>query len=392
MRRAAAPYAVAAASLVVALVLLVLGTPAPNQSDDPSSRVAGRAGTLALYEWLGSLGFNVHRISGQFDTSAADVVLMIDPRTALSDADAARVMTSLTHGSDLLLAVGPESETQAAPLLRRLGVTLTGTRAAGTAVPAQPIDPGNRVHRVPLAAGAAIEAAATLTPLLTQAGAIAGVAEQVAGSGRAYVLASPFPLSNDGLRDGDSATLVLTLLERARGGAIGFDEYHHGEINAAGGGAAAIFESPLGLALLLALSCLVVFLVLSGRRLGRPVPATDVALVPTTASYIDAMAGLYARSRDRGVVASRYAEELKRRLAVGPAIDPGPDGDEAFVSALRVTRPELAGDAAALLQRARALAASAPDAAALLALARHVDDLERRWAQPAEAVPAQWRP
>jgi hypothetical protein len=59
---------------------------------------------------------------------------------------------------------------------------------------------------------------------------------------------------------------------------------------------------------------------------------------------------------------------------------------------LQVTRPELAGDAAALLQRARALAASAPDAAALLALARHVDDLERRWAQPAEAVPAQWRP
>jgi hypothetical protein len=362
MRRTVTPYALAAAALVLALVLLVLGTAPPTQNDDPSSRVAGKAGTLALYTWLGDLGFNVHRISGQFGTSATDALFIVDPRSPISDADAGAVMQALAHGADLVLAV-----------------------------PAQPIDAGGRVHSVPMGAGSAIDPAPFLTPLLAQGGALTAVAEQVPGGGRAYVLASAFPLSNDGLRDGDSSTLVLSMLERARGGAIGFDEVHHGEVNANLGGAEAVFESPLGLALLLGVAAVVAFLALSGRRLGRPLPAGDAALVPTTASYIDAMAGLYARSRDRGAVASRYAEELKQRLAPGPAGDPGLGGDEAFITALAASRPELTANAAAVLGRARALAAAAPDAAALLELARDVDDLERRWAEPAPVAPAQWR-
>jgi hypothetical protein len=82
---------------------------------------------------------------------------------------------------------------------------------------------------------------------------------------------------------------------------------------------------------------------------------------------------------------------LRRRLAAGPAGDLGPGGDEAFVAALRIARPELAGDAATVLRRARVLSLARPDAAALLALARDVDDLESRWAQPAAAATAQWR-
>jgi hypothetical protein len=379
--------------MILALILLVLGTAPPSQNDDPSSHVAGRAGTLALYTWLGNLGlgFNVHRISGSFDTTGSDTLFIVDPRTPLSDADAEAVMQSLAGGANLILAVSPESQAQAGVLLARLRVGLTDGRPAGTSAPAQPIDAGGRVHSVPTAAGAAIEAAPYLTPLLSQGGVLTAVAEQVAGAGRAYVLASAFPLSNDGLRDADSSTLVLSFLERARGGSIGFDEYHHGEIASAAGGAAAIFSSPLGLSLLLAVLTVVVFLAWSGRRLGRPLPAGDTALVPTTASYIDAMAGLYSRSNDRGAVASRYAEELRRRLAAGPAGDLGAGGDEAFAAALHTARPELAGDAATVLRRARELAVARPDAAALLALARDVDDLERRWAQPAAAATAQWR-
>jgi hypothetical protein len=391
MRRALTPYALAVAALVLALLLLVLGTAPPVQNDDPSSRVAGKAGTLALYTWLGALGYNVHRISGQFDTSATDALFIVDPRSPISDADAGAVMQALGRGADLVLAVTPQSQSEAGALLLRLRLSIGSSRPAGTSSPAQPIDAGGRVHSVPMAAGSAIDPAAYLTPLLTQGSALTAVAEQVSGGGRAYVLASAFPLSNDGLRDGDSAALVLSILDRARGGAIGFDEFHHGEINSNPDGAAAVFESPLGLALLLGVAAVVAFLALSGRRLGRPLPAGDAALVPSTASYIDAMAGLYARSRDRGAVASRYAEELRQRLAPGPAGDAGPGGDEGFVTALQGSRPDLATDAAAVLARARALAAATPDAAALLALARDVDDLERRWAEPAVVAPAQWR-
>ncbi len=384
MRRSLAGPALAVVAFILTLILLVLGTAPPNQNDDPSSRAAGKAGTLALYRWLGTLGFDVHRITGQFDTSGTDVLLIVDPRTPISDAEAARVMESLAHGADVVLAVSPESEAVAAALLHRLRVTLGPGRAAGDSVPAQPIDAGSRVHHVPMATGAAINPEPYLTPLLAQSGELTAVAEQVSGAGRAYVLASSFPLSNDGLRDADSSTLVLSVLERARGGAIGFDEYHHGELSAPADGAAAIFESPLGLALLLGAVLVFVFLVINGRRLGHPMAGHDVALVPTTASYIDAMAGLYSRSRDRGAVAARYAEEVRQRLALGAVAPEGPDGDAAFVATLRAARPELADDVASVLGRARTLAGARPDAAALLSLARDVDDLERRWADPGQ--------
>jgi hypothetical protein len=389
MRRAVTGYAVIAAAVVLTLIVLVIGTPAPNQDDDPSSRVAGKAGTLALYTWLNNLGFGVHRISGQFDTSGTDALFIVDPRTTISDAEAAGIVQAVTNGADLVLAISPESETSAQALLVRLRVDLGNARPAGDSVPAQPIDAGGRVHHVPMAAGSAIVPAPYLTALLTQSGELTAVAEQVSGGGRAYVLASAFPLSNDGLRNADSSTLVLSMLERARGGSIGFDEFHHGEVSVVADGAAAVFQSPLGLALLLGVATLLVFLVMSGRRLGRPLAGHDTALVPTTASYIDAMAGLYARSRDRGAVAARYADELRQRLPIGGFAPAGPAGDVVFVEAVRSARPELAGDVAAVLQRARTLATGRPDAAALLSLARDVDDLERRWAQPARVATAQ---
>jgi hypothetical protein len=102
------------------------------------------------------------------------------------------------------------------------------------------------------------------------------------------------------------------------------------------------------------------------------------------------MAGLYSRSRDRGAVATRYADELKRRLATGVGADPG-GTDAAYVAAVAATRPDLGDEVATLLQRARSLASSRPDAAALLAFARDVDALEGRWAEPALVAPAQWR-
>jgi hypothetical protein len=98
------------------------------------------------------------------------------------------------------------------------------------------------------------------------------------------------------------------------------------------------------------------------------------------------MAGLYARSSDRGAVATRYAEELKLRL--GGGIGTGASIDDAgFVAAVGAFRPELVEPVAQVLKRARAMATTRPDAASLLALARDVDDLERSWTQPPPAAP-----
>lgn len=380
MRRSLTPYLLTAGALVVALILLVLGTAPPSSNDNPSSRASGRAGTLALYDWLTALGFNTHRITGQFALDATDVLVIDDPTTQLTEADAARVIHLLAGGGDVVLAVPPGAITAASPLLAALHLSLDIVRVQGESVPAQPFDAGNRVHRVPMDAGGGIDPAPFVVPLLVQGTTITAAAEQVRGAGRVYVLASAFPLSNDGLRDEDSSMLVLSLLERARGGAIAFDEYHHGEQDTVSDGASAIFSSPLGVALALVILAVVTYLAVSGRRIGRPVSTADAGLVPTTASYVSAMAGLYARSGSRGAVAARYADELKQRIGAGLGIDPGCP-DDAVIAAVSANRPEHEAEVRALLDRARRLAAAKPDAAALLALARDVDDLERRWVE-----------
>ncbi len=151
----------------------------------------------------------------------------------------------------------------------------------------------------------------------------------------------------------DSAPFVLSILEHARGGRIAFDEFHHGEAAMQATGAAAVFDGPVGVAAALATVVVLAFLAVNGRRLGRPQPA-GITAVPTTVTYVDAMARLLRRSHGRGVVAARYAAELKERLGALTGVDANLD-DAAFTAALAALSTPRSADVAALLQRARGL-------------------------------------
>ena len=80
MRRTAlTPVAI----LVAVLAVMVAGrssSPArgPAPTDDPSSTANGRAGTLALYDWLPATGAGVHRIYSEFDLGGTDVLISAD--------------------------------------------------------------------------------------------------------------------------------------------------------------------------------------------------------------------------------------------------------------------------------------------------------------------------
>lgn len=368
------------------LVTLALVTPSGGDDSDPSSRSAGRDGTLALYSWLGDggLGLQVRRLSGDFDLSATDVLVVDQPTAGFTGAQLGTLGGYLRGGGELILALDGPDVALAQPLLDRLAVEPLHPVAAGDAVPVQPIDPGGRVRHVAVGDGVGFDTPSGSVPLLERDGRTVLVGTTV-GSGRAYVLGSPYPLSNAGLepRRGDAFRMVLALLERSRGGRIVFDEVHHGE--GASGGAAAVLSGPVGLAGLLAAVVLLAHLVVNGRRLGRPVPAGDAARVPSAREFVAAMARLYERSGRLGGVADRYAAELKERVGAAAGIEPSLD-DDRFVDRLRGHGDGRADAVAAVLARARRLAASRPGDAALLALAREVDDLERAWAPVASAT------
>jgi len=359
--------------------VVAVGTAQPSTaSNSPSSRSAGPRGTLALYTWLSQLGFRVDRISGGFDLSGHNVVVIDEPTTALSDDDVKSLLRFRAAGGDVILAVDDASSFQEAALLEALHLNASPARAGKQATLVQPLDAGDRVRRVPLGPDAvSFDDAPEVAPLLADAGAVVAVATGGRNNeGRAYVLGSSRPLSNDGLRRDDSAGFVLSLLQRARGGAIGFDEYHHGEANSPGAGA--IFAGPVGAAIALGALVVMIYLALSGRRLGKAVPRAAAIAVPSASEYVTSMGQLFARSRLRGSVADRYADEVKSRVGARAGSDPRlPDAE--FVEALRPYGDDRADEVATVLSRARELAALRPSETALLDLARRAEHVEQIW-------------
>ena len=385
--------AVAAAAAVVTVATIGTGSGADDGAGDPSSRNTGRDGTLALYEWLGDLGLDVHRVSGSFDLGGTDVLLVVAPSEGFTDTEVARVGDFVRGGGLAVVAVSPQSLASAQPLLDSVHLGVDHAAQPGTAVPTGRFTGSGNVASVDFAdTGVAVGNAGT--PLLRTDSDDVVLSAFDLGAGHLDVLGSPYPLSNEGLRatrpdasgrlqptGSDAYALVLALLERAHpaGGPplrIAFDEVHHGE--GSSGGIGAILVTPLGLALLLALLVVVGWLASSGRRMGRPVPAGDPTAVPSARTFVAAMAQLYERSAQRGAVADRYAAELKQRVAASSGADPHLE-DAAFVAAVRGHGEERAEEVGRTLARARALAAGTPADRDLLALAREVDAVEERW-------------
>ena len=361
---------------ILAVIAIAAAIP-PNDATNPSSRSAGTLGTLALYTWFARLGLDVNRISGSFDLHGSDLVFCYDPTVALSASDVAASIAFLQSGGDIVVAITPGTLANAAPLLARLNIEPAVLQGPGTATVAQPFDSSDRVRSVPVGTGLTFTAAEPLVPMLVEHGKVVMGMKRVGSSGRLYLLGNTQPLSNDGLRHDDSAFLALSLLERAPGGRIGFDEYHHGESNAVSG-AGAIFNGRVGLAALLVALVVLLTVALNGRRLGKPARDAGVSTIPSATAYVTAMGQLFSRSRQRGPIAARYADELKRRIGSATGVDWHLD-DAAFCAAIATSADRGAPALAALLAHARALASGRPDESELLRLARDVDACERAW-------------
>jgi hypothetical protein len=387
MRRSSVtPVAILVVVLAVLVAVIVIAGPGSSADDDPSSTANGRAGTLALYDWLPATGAGVHRIYSAFDLGGTDVLISADPLDdyAYTAGDDATLTSFLDGGGEVVLAISDPASVAA--VLDPLGIAAQPSDLA-SATPTQPFPGSAGVASVPLAApGEATSGSVwtfsggggSLVPLLGGPQAPVAAAVRV-GAGRLYLLGSEYPLSNDGLRRGGSAAFVLGLVESARGDRVGFDEVHHlGTAGSGDQGLTAVFQGPLLAAVLLAALVVLAYLVTSGRRLGRPLPRRDPARVPSVLEHIEAVGHLLSRSRERGAVAGRYAEELKLRVGRVTGVEPRlPDPD--FVAALAGFGEDRARAAAVLLEQARQLAGGRPTEGDLLGLARRVDALEAEW-------------
>ena len=238
-------------------------------------------------------------------------VLVLAPVVPL-DAAARTVLDAVPAGGGTLVLAGPTAAYGG--YLESLGIS-----AASGTLAREARTPGGLAVRVD--SRERLEGEGT-TPLLTAPDGEAVAVGKARGPGRVVVVTGLLPFTNAGLQDDDTARFVYRLLDESvpPGAVAAFDESHYQEVTAAGA-PVQTFDALLrgtapGRAALYAAVVAFGYLLLSGRRLGPPLPPVG-ATAPSRTMFeqVQALAGLYRRSGQVGAARSHFVEHYGRVLA-----------------------------------------------------------------------------
>lgn len=345
-------------AVLVAFVAYVPNLQTPSEPDSPTTYASGERGALALYRWTQALGYDGRRLEYRdFTLDQNDAALiMLNPSQAVTLDEADEITQWVENGGMLIVADDSSSLFGASrTLLRALDVrrdVYSNTLTIDQASVAQPVLDQPPAGAVPVDTGYVLAPETNdYVTILSADGAAVLVGSQ-RGAGYVYVSSATQPFTNAGLRDPNSAVLVLNLLRRVPpGGRIQFDEYHQGRVARPSSGGI-LLASPWGWAALYAVLAVGLYLMLSGRRFGRPVPLKAEIARRSSAEYVESMADLFQRGGKRAYILRHFYQSFKRRLARPAGVSPQLD-DAAFVRELGRAREVDETALLALLARLR---------------------------------------
>jgi hypothetical protein len=378
------------AALFGALILFTVYGPGRGTTDTQdvrgSTHSTGDNGALALQRWLATIGYaapNLEYNQWRIPDDAHALLILNPTKQPILDAEAQEIVRWVRAGGTLI-AIDEQPQSAFAsnrlwPLLEATTVvTHTGVVTVERATATQPLLMAPPVTSVPVKTANALtlKNPGYVTVLQTRFGpTLVGRQE---GRGYLYLGVAAHPFTNAGLREPGSAGLVLNLLARVpRGGTVLFDEYHHGFARAPAG-APSLRRIALGQwwgwAAVYSLAVVGLYIVLTGRRFGRPVPLQRDVARRSSAEYVQSMADLLQRAHKQQPVAQHFHDGLKRRLARAYGIAAEED-DELFVRRLFNTSNLSQQQAAALRQVLEELRRPGLGDADLVRLVRTADDL-----------------
>ncbi len=320
------------ASLFAALILFTVYGPGRAQSEGfgelGSTHSHGDEGALALQRWLSAIGYvaaNLEYTEWQIPADAR-ALLMLNPVTEPVTGEESEEILRWVRDGGTLIAIDERPQLVMAPnqLWQALQATTAvsdtdGSDLAARASVTQPLLVTPPVSEVSVHTNRAVtmEDAAYVTLLETRYGpTLIGRQE---GRGYIYLGVSAHPFTNAGLQEPGSAALMLNLLARVPpGGTILFDEFHHGFGEAAAAAPSLrqiVLRNWWGWASLYALGIVALYLVLTGRRFGQPVPLQRDVARRSSAEYVESIAQLLQRAGKRQTIGAHFHEALKRRLA-----------------------------------------------------------------------------
>jgi hypothetical protein len=286
-------------------------------------------GTMALYLLLEDLGYDVRRIESPLSRLEEEVraLFIVQPHDALGEDEVEKVSDWVRKGGFLVIS-GVGDKAGLGGLLKGFGVKPVRSKwqveSPNLALSFRNPPVGRIISKTDW----------SLDPLRSDVEPLFGREEAYtlvkvrSGEGTVFILSSPYPLTNEGLLHEDNARFLSNLLSFIpQGSAVGFDEYHHGfrrvpfpvgdEITPV----LSFLKTPLGRALSYVGVALLLFLILNGRRLGRPILTEEVSRRDSS-EYVISMAMLYRKAEKRTAVLRHIRDEFRRKLARRWGLDP----------------------------------------------------------------------
>lgn len=370
-RRVNPLYVLAASLFVAVLVATAIGNPGDQTGLSRSASVydEGTGGTAVLRRWLDSLGVRTMSVEGErfsADPGREQVLFVLGASEPLSPFDVDILTRYVKDGGTLIVAT--EVGLAEAALLNAYDAHLS-TFVSGTELDAlAPLAAVAGARRISVDRGRDVDVGTRgVSVVRSSGGALAAAIPD--GAGTIYVVGSLAPFLNGQIADADNGHFVLALAEAAvrSRGTVGFDEYHHG-VHPLPDVLAILERTWPGRALVVGGLLVLLYLAVTGRRLGAPLPI-EHRPARSSLDHVRAFAGLVRRSGRSEIARDRLRHDLRAGMARAVGMDPAAPVDRLF-TALAEISTEWAAEARVIdAQLARATNAD------LLRIAGRIDAL-----------------
>src|SRR2546427_10693518 len=241
------------AVLLIALVVALRGTATGDSPEHSSASDAGN-GTSALRLYAESLGHATRAVEGDFRLPSSTALLFVfRPTEGFRSVESQR-LDSWLRGGNVAVYATEERDPQ---LDNEFGLHLSSRTVDAPAHAAAPIFGG--VGSLSGSSTAlAFKPSPSQVPLLRNAAGDVLAVRMAVGSGQLIALSDPLVLCNGYLRLADNGRFAADLIALSpNGGAVLFDEFHHGQIAGNAPTATAWVLTPWGAALALAVIIIV---------------------------------------------------------------------------------------------------------------------------------------
>ena len=282
-----------------------------------------------LYQILNKLKFRVTEISAVYPArlDRYDLLFLHDLDKAPTEAEVRDIQDFVKTGGTLIVAVNDEILDG---LFSAYGLelqALTQPLEFSERIPEEPLFPRHPVNYMRTKSDFAIAAIGREVAVLYGKADDATIVTLRHGEGRAYFIVSDYLFTRSGMRHQGNAAflynLMATLPHKAR---IGLAEwrYYTLETKPSDPFVAFVFRTPGGLAAVYICLTLFIFLLLRGRRFGKPLDVQEKNR-RLSAEYVHAMTALYQKGNTRGEVLRHIRDRLKADLGARWRVNPSLD-------------------------------------------------------------------